>query len=275
MILKDAVRQFFFWMVQSGRSPGTSRSYRRVLEELPFQNKPLEEITPQDLLAHLQTFNHLSPGSRNNIKAVFRSFFSWATENDLIPKSPARTIAFERIPMKEAKYLSIQEVQKFRRTIKGKGRDELLFEIALQTGLRLSELSSLNVGMVRNRKSFVVVGKGRKSRTVFLNQSLQSLIRQNVNGGPSDEPLFISRRGTRLSGSQIQNLFKAYLQRAGIKKGYSVHAMRHTFGTMIYRKSRDLRLTQELLGHSNPSTTCRYAHVGEADKRRAIEKIYT
>ena len=175
--------------------------------------------------------------------------------------------------MKEAKYLSLAEVRKFREAIKDDPRNQLLFELYLGTGCRLSEIQALNIGDVRTKKSCRVVGKGKKSREVFLPEYLTKLVRNSVNGNRADSPLFLSERGERLSRGRIQAMFKEYCRRAGIK-GVSVHSLRHTFLTEVYRRSKDLRLVQELAGHSSPVTTMRYTHVAEIDKKRAVQKLY-
>jgi integrase/recombinase XerC len=273
MDLKTGIRAFFFWMINCGRSPGTCRRYRDTLENLPLQDRPLQEITAQDLLTHLKKFEHLSPGSRNNVKACLRSFFSWCVENDFLPKSPARLLVLEKVPQREMPHLSKGQIKKFLKATEGNSRDHFLFPLFLFTGCRLSEVQQLNVGNIRGKKQMRVLGKGRKSRMIPLSSQIQKLAKESLNGDPDDFPLFRSQRGGRLSKGQIQVAFKRYLRKVGIQGKFSVHSMRHTFGTLIYKKTRDLRLTQELLGHASPSTTCIYSHVADLDKKRAVEAI--
>ncbi len=194
-------------------------------------------------------------------------------ENDFLEKDPSRLIHLEKIPMKEAKYLSLAEVKKFRSAIQDDPRNQLLFEMFIQTGMRLSEVASLNIGDVRGKKSFQVVGKGRKVREIFLPLNLTKLVGNSVNGNPPGSPLFTSYRGERLTRGGIQGLFRKYAAKAGIKR-VSVHSLRHTFLTEIYRRTRDLRLTQELAGHSSPVTTMRYTHIGQSEKKAAIQRLY-
>ena len=101
------------------------------------------------------------------------------------------------------------------------------------------------------------------------------MLAHRVNGNPPDSPLFMSLRGERLSASATQGLFKGYLKKAGIDPGkFHIHSLRHTFATMIYKKTKDLRLTQDLLGHSSANTTARYAHVGDVQKKAAVADLY-
>lgn len=274
MILKDAVRGFYFYLRGNNHAEGTAKTYRDILEALSGQDFPLEAISLQSLQDHLSQFKDLSPSSLNVKKACLRSFFSWACDSDLLAKNPARMIKAEKIPVKEAAYLSLNEIKRLRKVIENP-RDKLLFELFLNTGCRLSEIASLNTGDIRGKKSFQIIGKGKKLREIFLSPILIGLIGKSVNGNPTDSAVFTSYRGERLSSSAIQSLFKGYLKKAGIDAGkYHVHSLRHTFLTEIYRRTKDLRLTQELAGHSSPVTTARYAHLNEQDKRKAIQSLY-
>lgn len=278
MLMKEAVRSFYFHQIGNGISESTARGYRRTLEDLPFQESDLQEITPESLQHFIsgqrkKDGSPLSPSSMNNRKMALRSFFGWATEADILLKNPARLIRSERIPQKEARTLSTREVEKLRRVIQRNERDHLLYEMFLHLGGRLTEIASLNVGDVRKRDAVTLIGKGKKSRVVPLSPSLRRLIRGSVNGASPDTPLFQSCRKQRLSTSAIEKIFLQYCSLAGIK-GASVHALRHTFLSAVYRKTKDLRLTMELAGHSNPSTTIRYTHLSREDKKRAVQGLY-
>lgn len=275
MTLKNAVRQFYFWQSSNGHNPGTARMYRSILEDLPCQEMEIQQITPQSLQDHLSSLNGISPSTRNVKKSCLKSFFRWAMENDFIQKDSSRLIHLEKIPMKEAPYLNPGEIKRLREVIKANPRDQLLFEFYLNTGCRLSEVASLNCN-IKGKKVVTIVGKGNKSRQIFLTPLLTKLVRNSVNGSTSEMPLFQSQRGQRLSAPAIQSLFKTYLRKAGIDSSkYHVHSLRHTFLTEVYRKTKDLRLTQELAGHSSPAMTARYCHVNEQDKRKAIQSLYS
>lgn len=271
MILKEAVREFYGYQVTSGRSLLTARSYRNTLENLPNQNDDLASITPTMLQNFLAPIS--SPSSQNGAKSALRSFFKWALESDLIEKDPSRLLKMEQLPQKEAPFMTVKEIAKLRQVIKANPRDQLLFEVFINTGMRLSEVQALNCS-IKGKAEISIVGKGNKSRKIYLPQSLITLIKKNVNGASPDTPLFLSQRGTRLSTGQIQGLFRSYLQRAGLPKKFHVHSLRHTFLTAIYNRTKDLRLTQELAGHSSPVTTARYAHVNSASKVEAINGLY-
>lgn len=276
MTLKQGVRDFYFWQLSNGKSAGTSKLYRTLLEDFESRHPGigLREITFPMVQDYLFQFKNSSPSTINGKKACLRSFFSWSCDAGFLEKNPARMLRAEKIIMKEASFMSKGEIDKFRDSISN-ARDQLLFELYLQTGCRLSEIQGLNIADVQDKDSFQVIGKGRKVRQVYLNPSLTNLIKNFVNGNSPDSPLFISRRGTRLSISRIQGMFQNFCEKAGIQGKFSVHSLRHTFATHLYDKSKDILLVSQLLGHSNIQTTTRYAHLGEDRKRQAVSNLYS
>ncbi len=272
MNLREGISRFHSYLSTNNHSPLTANQYRSVLEKLPHQNSSLESITPQTIQTFLEKTKGLSPSSRNIKKSAIRSFCKWCLENDYLQKDPSRLIRFERIPQKEAKYFSPEQISKFRIALKGEGRNEILFLLYLETGLRLSEGRSLNVSDVRGKEVVRVIGKGNKSRDVFLSQNLQKMIAEFIRKR-KDGPLFLSSWKKRLGSGQISWLMKFYCRKAGIPI-LSPHSLRHTFGTMLYEKTKDIRLTQELLGHSSPAMTMRYSHINSASKQEAIAALW-
>lgn len=272
MRLKSAIREFYFWMKGNGQTR-TAKIYLAVLEGLPEME--LEEVTPKMLQDYVDKFSKLSASTLNLKKSALRSFFRWAMDADYITKNPARLLRAEKLASRDANYLTPEQVARFQQVLQGaSARDRLLFEFYIGTGCRLRELLDLNIGNVRGRDAILINGKGHRPRTVFLNPHLTALIASTLNGQPDDSPLFQSSQGRRLSASRVQSLIKGYLKKAGITGRFGVHSLRHTFATQVYQKTRDFRLTQELLGHSNPSTTARYAHVGESEKRATVANLF-
>ena len=272
MRLQNAVRQFYFWMKGNGQIR-TARLYLTTLEGLP--EVELEKITPAMLQEYVDRFNGLAASTLNLKKAALRSFFRWAMDADYIAKNPARMLRAEKLASVDAKYFTAEQVAQFRAVLQGvSARDRLLFEFYLQTGCRLCEPLALNAGDVRGRDAILINGKGHKPRIVFLSPHLTALIASTLNGQADDSPLFQSSQVRRLSATRVQSLFKHYLTMAGIQGRFGVHSLRHTFATQVYQKTRDLRLTQDLLGHVNPSTTARYAHIHESEKRAAVATLF-
>jgi len=167
-------------------------------------------------------------------------------------------------------------------------RDRIILEVLFSTGLRVSELVALNRDDV-NLKSdeFTVVGKGGKARTVYLSKSaLLWLKKYLATRTDSFKPLFVRYSGKkmdeqdfdgkslRLNVRSVQRMVKKYIKRTGISVDATPHTLRHTFATGMLREGADLRSVQELLGHSNVSTTQIYTHVTNAQLRDVHKKFH-
>ena len=181
------------------------------------------------------------------------------------------------------KYLTSDEVKQLRRTCldaatlaKSKGnqapvRDAMIIELALGTGLRVSELSKLKVAdlyLKKGQNSLQVInGKGGKDRLVHFSPGLKSSLLEFIDYQSSDsEFLFPSQRGMQMTSSGIQQVFKKWAKKAGLSAHYSIHALRHTYAVRLYKAGGyNLRLLQQQLGHSSVSTTQVYAHVLDKD----------
>lgn len=171
-------------------------------------------------------------------------------------------------------------------------RDHVLFALALGTGLRSHELLALDVGDVfdaagrpRRRVALrVFKGDGRgpdDGQEVLLSETLRAkllrLRQWKVQRGESVEPaapLFLSQRGTRLSGRQLRHAFACWQERAGFERHVSLHALRHSSCSAIYAQTKDLRLTQRFARHKSVVTTMLYTHPSDEDLVRAVEQLY-
>ena len=167
-------------------------------------------------------------------------------------------------------------------------RDRAILELLFSTGLRVSELVNLNVDDVNlNIDEFSVVGKGRKVRTVYLSDSAKKALGKYMSTRNDDfSPLFLRYSGRsmgendidgeslRLTVRSVQRLVKKYVVRAGISVDATPHTLRHSFATGLLREGADLRSVQELLGHSNVSTTQIYTHVTNLQLKEAHKKFH-
>jgi len=164
-------------------------------------------------------------------------------------------------------------------------RNAVLVEVLLGTGLRVSELCALRVGdvFIANGRADVFVrrGKGGKGRIVAISQQLAVFVKAfltwKAGVGQSIEPerpLFLSERGRHLTRSAVHRVWKSALANATLPTTWGVHATRHSYAVEVYRRTRDLRLTQRLLGHANVSTTTVYASLLDEDVRRGVELVW-
>ncbi len=164
-------------------------------------------------------------------------------------------------------------------------RNAAVIETLLGTGLRVSELCGLVVGDLYLGQGAAQVlvrrGKGNKTRLVAISAALATYLtrfikRKATIGEPTnpESPLFMSERCGHMHRSAVHRVWKAALQAAGLPMHHGVHATRHSYAVELYRRTRDLRLTQRLLGHSSPVVTQVYASLLDDDVRRGVEQIW-
>jgi len=169
-------------------------------------------------------------------------------------------------------------------------RDHVLLSFALGTALREAELLALNVGEVfgadgkaRRRVQLRVFKRSNDDESMQevvlpdpLRTKLEKLWRWKKQRGESlepDAPLFVSRRGLRLSSRQLRNLFHVWQERAGFEREMSFHSTRHSSLTNVYRRTRDIRLTQRVARHKSITSTIRYAGPSDEDVLRAVRDL--
>jgi site-specific recombinase XerD len=195
----------------------------------------------------------------------------------------------------EAKYLDLEKVRKLRKAcqqVKDKAleenkiipvRDWFTVELGLFAGLRVKEMVELTASDLRleeNQSSLAVKrGKGNRTRIVYLPQAFKEECLFYLNWKertiPCSDYLFTNTKGQPLTKRALQKAFKRCLELAGLETHYSIHCLRHTYGSFLYKSSgHNLRLVQEQLGHSSIRTTQVYASLMNEDVKKAIEKLY-
>jgi site-specific recombinase XerD len=189
------------------------------------------------------------------------------------------------------KYLTEDETKKLRKVCeeasiiaKSKGnqiaiRNRLIIEVALGTGIRVSELANLKAEDIHFRKGYnsltIWNGKGSQNRVVAFNSTLKSLIQDYLDYRISkSQYLFYSERGEQMTRFGISKVFKKLALEAGLSNHHSIHTLRHTYATNLYKASGyNLRMVQKQLGHSNISTTTVYSDVISKDLEDAVENL--
>lgn len=220
----------------------------------------------------------------HRMKAALRSFFSWAHETWLTFENPARFVATKRLSRKPPEFLSESEKHRFLKELHDRSnplarRDRVIFELFLGTGIRLSELVSMDIDDVDlDGKHIRIIGKGGVPQVKFLKTSLRTLLREYLkerkrNTSGDCRALFASSRDTRLCARQVAQRLKAWLDKAGIEKHISPHGLRHTFATHLYASTSDLLVVQRALGHRNISTTEIYTHLVDEALENALERL--
>ena len=220
--------------------------------------------------------------------AAIKSFFTFLAQNGVIEEPPTESLGSPRVGRALPKYLTEDEIDRLLTeadkagTVEGQ-RDANILELLYATGLRVSELVSLNVQDIDFEESYIRCwGKGSKERIVYAHdkalnglQDYLSTSRMSLLGNNKGETaLFINHRGERLTRQWVWNILKTYSKRAGIDQKITPHTLRHSFATHLLQKGASLRHVQELLGHSSISTTQVYTHLTTEHLRDEYEKSH-
>ena len=158
-------------------------------------------------------------------------------------------------------------------------RDYMIIDLALNSGLRVSEIANLQIEDLHTTKGnsqiFIREGKGRKSRLVMVGKDLRRHLKKFLTSQHTESPyLFISERSLQMTTTAIQKVFKFWAKKAGLPSNHSIHSCRHTYAVRLYKSSgNNLRLVQKQLGHSSVSTTQVYADVVDSDAQEAVDKL--
>jgi len=194
----------------------------------------------------------------------------------LVARNPARAVRGPRLPRKLVSFLPVDDAFAMMDAPGPRAdtaaRDQAIVELLYASGLRVSELAGLDVeDLDRDRGSVRVLGKGGKERVVpFGATARRALDVLLAHAHPGTGALFRNRRGGRLTVRAVHGIVRARARAAGITRRVTPHTLRHSFATHLLEGGADLRMIQELLGHSRLSTTQRYTHV-DADR---LMKIY-
>lgn len=211
---------------------------------------------------------------------AIRRFYNYLSENlGLIENNPMKSLDSPKSKKALPKYLTLEEAERLLSVVEGKykERDYAILTLFLNCGMRLSELVSIDYNDIKDDGSLVITGKGNKERTVYLNQACIDAVVKYMKVRPhdkvKDKALFLSSRNQRISPKTVQHLVYTYLEKAGLgDRGLSVHKLRHTAATLMYRHGNvDLLLLKEILGHENLGTTEIYTHISDDAARKAIE----
>lgn len=284
--LPDEYKYFILSKTQDGKLNSRSvEQYDRVLKDLLYFCKlPVKDITTRHLRVYMfKTFKNqrtgklLSPYTANQRRAIIRSFFSWCCKNGFIPTDPAAILANERtngIEPREA--FTEEEIVKLKYACVN-ARERAIVELLLSTGVRAEEFVCIKRSDINMQdRSIRVLGKGNKLRTVYFNASTKVALEKYWTTLPEETEYAIvrfRRPYTKIARNSLHDTVKAIADRAGIEKAMP-HRFRHTFATRLEERGCPIEVIKELLGHSEITTTLRYAHVSET-KTQAEYNRYT
>lgn len=279
LILSEAITIFEnYLLTEKQASKQTISNYLRDINKLSFycdqkNIEQLEDITPfhiRQCLAELHQ-QSLSPRSLQRWLSAVRSFFNLLIKKQFLATNPCDSVKAPKVKKLLPKTLDADQVSrllaKFENNFNG-ARDRAMLELLYSAGLRLSELTGLNLEDIDwGNRTLIVLGKGNKSRQLPIGRyALEALKqwlpwREKYLKSFAEKAVFISNRGSRLSNRSVQLRLKTLGINCSLDQSISPHMLRHSFASHLLESSGDLRAVQELLGHANISTTQIYTHL--------------
>lgn len=286
-----------FLAVEKGSSANTIAAYKNDLQQLAEFIGPragsdgwrsLGRSDVQDFILDLKERGYTETSVARKVAAL-RSFFAFLTAEGAITANPTDGLASPRVGKTLPKAISPNEVdelleQPARRSTPEAKRDRAMLELLYATGMRVTELVSLDVSNLNldPRAPYVrCLGKGAKERSIPIHDhALEALTNYLEDGRPMvvqqrNEPaLFVNRRGERLTRQGFWLILKGYARSANLGNGITPHTLRHSFATHMLRGGMPLRNVQEMLGHANISTTQVYTHLTSDHLREVYERAH-
>jgi integrase/recombinase XerC len=285
--VKKALQDFLQYLrVEKNYSGHTLRNYQSDLcQFIGFLGERGEGKSSSGLMVpqqvdHLDVRAYLASLYRRNAKSsvarklsALRSFFAYLVRQGEIKQNPADMVSAPKMGKAIPDFLPVDETFQLMHgpdtdNVLG-SRDRAILEVLYSCGLRVSELTSLNLNSVDLELGIIrVMGKGDKERVVPIGSKAREALsgymkrRGELQGMPiEDEALFLNNRGGRLGSRSISRLLKKHMLRCNIGRPLSPHGLRHSFATHLLDAGADLRAVQEMLGHVSLSTTQRYTHL--------------
>jgi integrase/recombinase XerC len=278
--LKEIANDFFRYLeVEQGASYNTKRAYKRdIMEFIDFAMKSSYEVIDHTLIRGyiVNVYKGLKKSSLSRKVSSIKAFFRFMKRKGYMETNMAKVIKNPKIERHIPKFYTIDEMFHFLESLPEDGwlniRNKALFELLYSTGMRAQEALSVDIDDLHLDGMWVrVKGKGGKERILPFGEKARAALEGYLSAlkgikvkpmqGLHNSPLFINARGGRLSYRGLLKIMKRHQIRASIFKDLALHGIRHSFATHMLDNGADLRSIQELLGHSNLSTTQRYTHV--------------
>ncbi len=294
--MKEPIANFLNYLsVEKGYSENTIVAYRNDLTRLAdFAKKQgissWAGFTRQNMLSYLLDLKERGYVATTMARKVAagRSFFNFLVSEGIIKTDPTENMSSPSVGKALPKPIPINQVrllleQPAKLSTAEARRDKAMLELLYASGMRISELVSLNLGDVNTEGDYFVrcFGKGRKERIIPLYEQIALTIKKYIDEdrpklahGKKETALFLNARGERLTRQGFWQKLKEYVKSAGLDSHISPHTLRHSFATHMLSGGADLRSVQELLGHANISTTQVYTHLTTEHVRRTYDKSH-
>ena len=301
MEINQALQRFLEYLeIEKGRSLKTVRNYRQYLKRyFDFSNiKKTSDISAESI-RQFRLYLNRQPGmkikgqsggtmkkrTQNYYLIALRVFLKYMMKQGISVYSPDH-IELAKTAERHIDHLEVNELQRMLEAAKKHPRNYAIMNMLFSTGLRVSELCSLNRDLDLSKDEMTIRGKGEKIRIVFLSPNARSSVLEYLNNRTDmDEALFIQAGprvvkleeqnvSLRLTSRSVERLVKQIAIEAGISKKVTPHTIRHSFATDLLRNGADIRSVQIMLGHSNIATTQIYTHITDKQLREVHKKFH-
>ncbi len=289
--MRDLVREYMAYLqVEKGLAVNSLLSYRRDIGKLQQWalncNSEVQDLRREEIVAWSRWLSDegLSPRSVARAISTARGFYSFLLRDKLIKTDPMAGIETPQAERAMPKVMTCEEIERLLLALETKTpesiRDRTILELLYATGLRVSELTALQIGDIDSEQGLLTCkGKGSKYRRVPVGRSALKWLKLYINArlvllaGGTSTVLFISKSGMGLTRQQVWQSLKLRATHVGLS-GLSPHVLRHSFATHIMQRGADSRTVQSLLGHSDLSTTQLYTHMTSRHLRTTYDSFH-
>lgn len=264
--------------LEKGLAQNTLDAYRRDLSEFAKNIDNIDSVNRMTINGFIRTLREkkLAPTSVIRKIASIRGFFKWAYSSGLIKQNPASTLEQPKVPQRLPKVITIKEVEELLHE-NLTPLEHVIMELLYSCGLRVSELVNLKLTDIDLASKYVrCFGKGSKERIIPMGEIAKQVIKEYLperdlllkKYNLSTKRLFVLPNGRLINRQDVYNLI--HERGKLIHKNISPHTLRHSFATHLLENGADLRVVQELLGHSDVSTTQLYTHIS----KKRLKEVY-
>jgi integrase/recombinase XerD len=291
--MREVIEEFINYLsVERNLAQNTLLSYRRDLNKYFgfLENRKiavLDKINKDDITSFMlsQKDGGLSVRSISRALAAIKMLHRFVLREGFSHSDPTTFLESPKLWKRIPEVLSVSEVETMIKEAVPRDRegirDNCILELLYASGMRVSELTNLRIGDINLEVGFIrCIGKGQKERVVPIGKRAAESLRRYLEkcrpqlAKKETDILFLSRLGKKISRQTIWKIIKKYARKARIKRAIKPHTLRHSFATHLLERGADLRSVQEMLGHSDISTTQVYTHVNKEHLRQIHQKFH-
>ena len=290
--MEKQLKLFFKFLEEDKKlSSNTLQSYKRDLLQyekyLRTNKKNYQKMTNEDIEDYINFLTELGkkPSTISRCLASIRSFYQYEVKNKKVKKDPTTGIRAPKIEKRKPSVLTSEEIELLLEqpsNIDLKGiRDKAMLEFAYATGMRVTEIISLDIDDVNLEEGYVICRAGNKQRTIPLGRLSLKALKEYVEEArdflikdENENALFVNINGKRLTRQGFWKIIKYYKEQAHITKDITPHVLRHSFATHLLQNGADLKAIQTMLGHSDISSTQVYMQFQDEGLKNVYKKAH-